>query len=344
MKDLASTQSKRIEVRSRVLLGKVALFALFVLLCTLLSLLVGRYPAPYVQSPQAIFSDPMALNLVVNYRLPRILLSLLLGATLSASGVVLQMIFRNPLVEPGFLGVSQGAAFGASLAIIFLGGSLLTTEIVAALFGILGLFLSVFLARRLRYGGWVLRLILAGIAVSALFSAGVGVLKYLADPLKQLPEITFWLLGGLWGSDWHQVIYVVPFVLPALFILYLIRWRLNILTLDESTAFSLGVRPGKEKMLVLALSVIPVAVMVSVAGIVGWVGLIIPHISRKLVGANSQFSFPASLFLGALFCLFCDTIARTLLWGEIPLGILTSLIGAFIFLLILTRPSSRGFV
>ena len=286
----------------------------------------------------------MALNLIANYRLPRILLSLLLGTTLSASGIVLQMIFRNPLVEPGFLGVSQGAAFGASLAIIFLGSSLLTIEAFAAVFSLLGLFLSIFLARRLRYGGWILRLVLAGIAVSALFSAGVGVLKYLADPLKQLPEITFWLLGGLWGSDWHQVLYVIPFVFPALFILYLLRWRLNILTLEDSTAFSLGVRPGREKLIVLVLAVVPVAVMVSVAGVVSWIGLIIPHISRKLVGANSQFSFPVSLILGALFCLFCDTIARTLLWGEIPLGILTSLIGAFIFLLILTRPSSRGFV
>lgn len=344
MKDLALASSREIEKRNRAFLGKIVLFSALLLISVFLSLLLGRYPALSLQSPQAIVSDPMAFNLAINYRLPRILLSLLLGATLSASGVVLQMIFRNPLVEPGFLGVSQGAAFGASLAIIFLGSSLLTMEMLAAFFSILGLFLSIFLARKLRYGGWILRLVLAGIAVSALFSAGVGVLKYLADPLKQLPEITFWLLGGLWGSDWHQVFYVVPFVLPALIVLYLIRWRLNILTLEDSTAFSLGVRPGREKMLVLSLAVIPVAVMVSVAGIVGWVGLIIPHISRKLVGANSQFSFPLSLFLGAFFCLFCDTIARTMLWGEIPLGILTSLIGAFIFLLILTRPSSRGFV
>ncbi|MGB9553783.1 MAG: iron chelate uptake ABC transporter family permease subunit, partial [bacterium] len=164
MKDSAFPSSKHIERRNRAFFGKIILFFLFLFLCAFLSLLLGRFPALSLQSPQTIISDPMALNLIANYRLPRILLSLLLGTTLSASGIVLQMIFRNPLVEPGFLGVSQGAAFGASLAIIFLGSSLLTIEAFAAVFSLLGLFLSIFLARRLRYGGWILRLVLAGIA------------------------------------------------------------------------------------------------------------------------------------------------------------------------------------
>jgi iron complex transport system permease protein len=343
LKEQPSLGLEGAQLQNRVRGGRIFLFGLLLIILFILSLLLGRYPYPSFQTPQAIFSDPSALNLMLNYRLPRVLLSVLLGASLSGSGLILQMIFRNPLVEPGFLGVSQGAAFGACLAIVFLGGSLFATEAVASLFSLLGLFLSVFLARRLRFGGWILRLILSGIAISALFSAGVGVLKYLADPLKQLPEITFWLLGGLWGSDWKQFLFAFPFVFVPLFLLLLIRWRINLLTLDESTAFSLGIRSGKERVMVVSLAVIPVAVMVAIAGVVGWVGLIVPHISRRLVGASSQFSLPASLFLGGIFCLFCDTVARTLLWGEIPLGILTAFLGATAFLLLLTRPQTRGF-
>lgn len=343
MKEEPNPELQKTELKNRAKGRAILFFFLLLLVLFFLSLLLGRYPYPSFQSPHAIFSDPSAFNLVVNYRLPRALLALLLGASLSGSGLILQMIFRNPLVEPGFLGVSQGAAFGACLGIVFLGSSLLAIEIVAAVFSVLGLFLSVFLARRLRFGGWILRLILSGIAVSALFSAGVGVLKYLADPLKQLPEITFWLLGGLWGSDWNQFLFAFPFVLVPTLLLFFLRWRINLLTLDESTAFSLGIRSRSERILVVSLSVIPVAVMVSIAGIVGWVGLIIPHISRRLVGASSQFSLPASILLGGAFCLFCDTIARTLLWGEIPLGILTAFLGATAFLLLLSKPQTRGF-
>lgn len=287
-------------------------------------------------------SDPLFQNLTLNYRLPRLILAMLLGMSLSASGFVLQMIFQNPLVEPGFLGVSQGAAFGAALAIIFFGSSLIVAEVAASLFSLLGLFLSVFLARKLRYGGWVLRLILAGIAISAFFSAGVGVLKYLADPLKQLPEITFWLLGGLWGSSWSQVIFIFFPVLLCLAVLFSFRWRINLLTLEESTAFSLGVKVSRERILVLLLAVIPVAAMVSISGIVSWIGLIIPHIARRISGANAQFALPSSLLLGGAFGLICDTVARTALAGEIPLGILTSLLGAVLFLIFLSLPQRRA--
>ncbi len=156
-----------------------------------ISVFLGRYPTPGFMSLERLTSDEMPRSLVFNLRLPRLLTAVLLGMSLSAAGAVFQMIFGNPLVEPGFLGVSQGASIGAAFSIIYLSHSALAVQISAALCAFLGLGLSYMLARRVRYGGWVLRLVLAGIAVSALFSAGVGVLKYVADPLSQLPEITF---------------------------------------------------------------------------------------------------------------------------------------------------------
>ena len=267
--------------------------------------------------------------------------AVLLGMTLAACGSVLQMIFRNPLVEPGFLGVSQGAAFGAALSIVALGASPLLMEATAALSACLGLAVSYLLARRIRFGGWILRLVLSGIAVSALFSSGVGVLKYLADPLTQLPDIVFWTLGGLWGVSWDDLVYLVPPVAVGLVLVYLMRWRLNLLSLSDETAFSLGVSVGRERALLLAASVAVTAVVVSVAGIVGWIGLIIPHIARRIAGANAAAFIPVSMSLGAVFGIISDDLARTLMMGEIPLGIITSLIGAGVFLVMMTSRSMR---
>lgn len=301
----------------------------------LASVLVGRYPAPYWMSLSTLFEDTFAQRLVLRLRLPRILMGLLLGMTLSASGNVLQMIFRNPLVEPGFLGVSQGAAFGAAFGIVFLGASPFVIQGLAALFACLGLAFSYLLARNIRYGGWTLRLVLAGIAVSALFSSGVGLIKYVADPLTQLPEITFWMLGGLWSITWEDVLVVLPIVVPALLIVYLMRWRLNLLSLDEKTALSLGAAPGRERMVLLVAAVVATAATVSLSGIVGWVGLIVPHMARRLLGSDALHAVPGSMLIGGIFALLCDDVARTLLTGEIPLGILTSLLGAIIFMLLM---------
>jgi iron complex transport system permease protein len=277
----------------------------------------------------------MARQLVLTLRLPRVVTACLLGMTLSACGCVLQMIFRNPLVEPGFLGVSQGAAFGAAFSIVFLGASPLLLEGTATLFACVGLALSYFLARRVRYGGWILRLVLSGIAVSALFSSGVGVLKYLADPLTQLPDIVFWMLGGLWAVTWADVLHLLPPVAAGLVVVFLMRWRLNLLSLDDDTGFSLGAAPGRERALLLVASVTATAAVVSVAGVVGWIGLLIPHVARRMAGADAQRSLPVALLLGGIFSLVCDDLARTLLAGEVPLGILASLFGALLFLVMM---------
>jgi iron complex transport system permease protein len=321
--------------RSLTLLA-LALVAIF-----LLSALIGRYPAPGFISFERIANDELAQRLLFNLRLPRLLTALLLGMTLSAAGMVFQLLFSNPLVEPGFLGVSQGAAFGAAFSIVFLGGSALVTQTSASLFALAGLGLSYLLAHRLRYGGWVLRLVLAGIAVSALFSSGLGLLKYLADPLTQLPEITFWLLGGLASLTWGKLLSILPIVLVGLVVIYLYRWRLNLLALNEQTSFSLGVAAGRERWLLILAAVLPTAVLISVSGMVGWVGLIIPHIARRTFRTDARFSLPAAMLLGGIFTMLCDDLARTLLAGEIPLGILTSLFGALIFLALMIFQQSK---
>ncbi len=301
----------------------------------LISLFLGRYPTPGFISLEKLSSDELAQRLILNLRLPRLLTALLLGVSLAASGTVFQMLFGNPLVEPGFLGVSQGAAFGAAFCIVFLGGVAVYVQGMAAFFALGGLALSYLLGRKIRYGGWVLRLVLAGIAVSALFSAGLGVLKYIADPLRQLQEITFWLLGGLSSITWKQLISILPATLLGLLVVYLLRWRLNLLALSEETAFSMGAAPKRERILLLTAAVLPTAAVISVAGMVGWIGLIMPHIARRLFGSDTRNTLPASMLLGGIFAILCDDLSRTLLPGEIPLGILTSLLGALVFVFLM---------
>lgn len=314
-------------------------FALVVIF--LLSAFFGRYPAPGFLPLDRLAADDLAQRLLFNLRLPRLVTALLLGMTLSAAGMVFQLLFSNPLVEPGFLGVSQGAAFGAAFSIVFLGGAAVVTQTSAAVFALAGLAISYLLAHRLRFGGWVLRLVLAGIAVSALFSAGLGLLKYLADPLTQLPEITFWLLGGLASLTWSKLLSILPLVLLGLTVMFLFRWRLNILSLNEQTSFSLGLAPGRERLLLIFAAVLPTAALISVSGMVGWVGLIMPHIARRAFRADARFSLPAAMLLGGIFTMLCDDLARTLLAGEIPLGILTSLFGALIFLALMIFQQSK---
>jgi iron complex transport system permease protein len=193
----------------------------------------------------------------------------------------------------------------------------------------------------MRYGGWVLRLILSGIAISALFSAGVGLLKYLADPLTELPEITFWLLGGLFNVTWRELLFLFPPVLIGSIIVLALRWRLNLLTLSDETAFSLGTQLGRERAVMIFGAVIAVAAVTAVGGIIAWVGLIVPHLGRRMFGADAQFTLPAAMLIGAYYVLICDNVARSLLPGEIPLGILTAFFGALIFAGLMTRSPLR---
>ena len=307
------------------------------------SLFLGRYPTPGFSGLRLLGSDIVARRLLFNLRLPRIITAIFLGGALAGSGMVFQMIFSNPLVEPGFLGVSQGAAFGAALAIVVIGAGPLAVQLSALVFALIGLAVSYLLARVFGYGGWILRLILAGIAVSALFSAGIGLLKYAADPMSELPEITFWLLGGLWAVSWSDVIYLLPSVSVGIVVLLFFRWRLNILALDDRVAHALGGSPRRSRLVLLFAATLATSAVISVSGLVGWAGLMIPHAARRMYGTDTRTALPASMMLGAVFMLFCDGLARTVTAGEIPLGILASLLGACSFLLLMaTRKKAKG--
>lgn len=286
--------------------------------------------------------NSMMKNIIVNVRLPRILLAIMAGAILSAAGFTFQMLFSNPLVEPGFLGVSQGAAFGAALVIVAGSGSSIMIQLSASFFGLLALGSSYFLAKKFRFGGWLLRLVLSGIAISAIFSSGLGVIKLVAEPTKDLQDITFWMMGGLWNSNWNQIFSIIPIVVFCLLVIYSYRWKLNLLSLQEKTAYSVGLNPKRDRTILLLVATIGTTLTISITGLIGWVGLIMPHLSRKLFGSDSKAALPGSMVMGALFLLLCDTIGRTVLATEIPIGLLTSFIGATIFIIILSLRHQEG--
>ena len=292
--------------------------------------MVGRYPKAGFSNP---FKGELMRQVVLNVRLPRLLLAALGGASLAMAGFVFQMLFNNPLVEPGFLGGSQGAAFGAAAAIT-LGGSLLVVQLSASFFGLLALLSSYWLARKCTYGGWILRLVLAGIAMGAFFSAGLSIIKLVASPTTSLQDITFWMMGGVWNTTWKTLWSVMPTMIIILLLLLLFRWRINLLSLDERTAHSMGIAINREKAIFLLLATVATTSIISVGGLIGWVGLIIPHLARRLFGANARYALPGSMLLGAIFLVVSDTIGRALLSSEIPLGVLTSLVGALLFVIL----------
>ncbi len=332
----ASPDSRQARVRRILFLAFLSVVVL------VFSILLGRYPEPSLTPLSVIENDALARDLILHIRIPRIAAAFLLGAALSAAGAVFQSVFRNPLVDAGFLGVSQGAAFGASVAIVLAAGNPWAVQGGAAFFAFLGLALSYALASRIRIGDEILRLVLAGIVIGAFYAAGTGVMKYLADPQKQLPDITYWMLGGLWGITGRDVLEMLPVILPGLAYMMSVRWRLNLLGMNDETAFSMGASPGRERLAVLIAAVAVTAAGVAKAGQIAWVGLIVPHICRRLVGSEMRVLLPASVLLGGVFVLICDDAARTFLSGEIPLGILTSFLGTTLFLILLLKRKIRG--
>ncbi len=315
---------------------RLALLALSLLLFSLLTLLLGRYRTGEGMVISVDLSDPLLRRIITDIRIPRVLLSVLGGASLAAAGFVFQMLFANPLVEPGFLGVSQGAAFGAAATIVLLGYNLPLIQLNATVFALAALYLSYRFAKMFRFGGWLLRLVLSGIAVGALFSSLLSVVKVLADPMTSLQEITFWMMGGLYNTTWERVIRTIPVMIVSLIILYLFRWRINLLSLPDRTGHSLGIRVQSERVFLLVIATCATTSIISVAGLVSWVGLIVPHIARRIFTSDSRFALPGSMLIGALFLLFSDTVARVLLPSEIPLGIITSILGAILFIIILS--------
>ena len=274
-------------------------------------------------------------TVVINIRLPRILLACLVGCCLSGAGAAYQSVFQNPMAAPDILGASSGAAFGAALAILC---GLSTRLIMLAAFASgLVTVLVVYLVGQRAPGKRVVNLILAGIMVSSLFSAGTSFIKLVADPTNQLPAITYWLMGSLSGARMDDVSFAILPMAVGLVPLLLLRWRLNILTLGDDEARTMGVHANRLRLVVVLCSTLMTAASVSVSGMIGWVGLVIPHLSRKLVGSDHRYLVPATMLLGASFLLVVDNISRNLLATEIPIGILTAFIGAPFFLYLILR-------
>lgn len=315
------------------------------LLLFLVSCCLGRYPVPLDQivrillsslgwSVEKTWSNAMEAA-VLRIRLPRIALSCLVGCSLSTAGAAYQSAFQNPMASPDLLGASSGAAFGAALALL-LGAKAGMVTASAFAFSLLTVALVMMVSLRAP-GRRTVSLILGGVMVSSLFSAGTSYIKLVADPSNQLPEITYWLMGSLSGSRLKDVSFAVIPMLIGLVPLYILRWRINLLTLDEEEARSMGVHTRRLRLTVILCATVLTAVSVAVSGMIGWVGLVIPHLSRKLVGNDCRYLLPVSTIFGAIFLLLVDTVSRNLLAVEIPIGILTAFVGAPFFLYLMTR-------
>lgn len=329
--------------RTIILILSAALIA-----ATLGSVALGRYPIGLkelfgILASKFVNIDPFWMpvqeSLLLQHRLPRILLACLVGCSLSAAGASYQGVFQNPMAAPDILGASSGAAFGAALAILLgLGQSMII--VLAFACSLATVAVVIFTAGRAK-GKRVLGLILSGIMIGSLVSSGTSFIKLVADPEDQLPAITYWLMGSLNGTLPKDLLMAFVPMAAGLIPLMLLRWRINVLTLGDDEARTMGVNAGRLRFIVILCSTLMTAAGVAVSGVIGWVGLVVPHLARKLVGNNYKRLMPASMLLGALFLLLVDNVSRSLLATEIPIGILTSFIGAPFFIYLITKDGER---
>lgn len=318
-------------------------FLILLLLASLgLSLCCGRYSVPFDQTvsilcsrlwtvPQT-WSDGMA-NVVLNVRLPRIIAGLLVGAALATSGATYQSIFKNPLVSPDLLGVSAGACAGASIAIVLHAGNLIT-QLLALGFGLAAVFLTTRLPRLFRNES-ALMLVLAGVVVGGFMNAVFGVMKYVADPDQELASIVYWTMGSFTGIERVMLQALSPVILISMAVLLLLRWRINLLALGDGEASSLGVNVASLRGVCILFSTLLTASAVCLSGTIGWVGLVTPHFARLLVGEDNRRLLPAAILIGASMMILADWLARNLTGAEIPLSIITGLVGAPLFVVLL---------
>lgn len=334
-------QDKKIAKEGWVLL---ALF-LGLLSVMLVSFSIGRYSLPVPDILHYIFTGKYNDNnlpiLINDIRLPRILAAVIAGGGLSVAGAAYQGLFRNPMVSPDILGVSQGAGFGAALAILLSFG-FAGIQLMAFVFGLVSVFLALSFTKIMRRErDPILMLVLSGMIVGSLFNALISLAKFVADSEYKLPDITFWLMGSLSSITIDRVKFVFPIVIILLLLMYMLSWRLNILSFGEEEAQSLGINTGRLRVTIIACASLLTATIVSITGLIGWVGLIIPHAARFLIGPNHRALILASFLLGAAFLLLVDDLARSVSSLEIPLGIITSIIGAPLFFVILIVSSKK---
>jgi len=316
----------------RILLAVLPLLAIFI------SLFFGRY---HLSLSEVVFSilRPGAVSAasrvtVLQLRLPRAIAAAFVGASLAVSGAAFQSVFRNPLVNSGILGVSNGAGFGACLAIVFFGGGVFT-YVFSFAFAVAAVILSYFAGRISRVTTSI-TMILGGVIVGAFFSALVSIMKYVADPYSQLPSITFWFMGSFASINYTHLYAAIPMGIGITLIL-LSRWKLNVLSMGEREAATLGVDVRRAQLIIIGGATLCTAAAVCISGTIGWVGLVIPHIGRMITGNSNQKLVPVSISLGAGFMVIMDLLARTLTGSEIPIGILCALIGTPFFVYLLKK-------
>jgi len=319
------------------------LLLLLLAVSTIVSLMVGRFEVPPGDVISAILSplfsfpnlSPTVRSVILDVRLPRIIAVILVGAGLSVAGAAFQGLFRNPLVSPDILGVSAGAGFGAAIALL-LTDSILAIQLFAFITGLFAVGLAYSISRVYKITS-TLTLVLAGIVVGALFQALTSLVKYVADPFNKLPAIVFWLMGSFNHVSTSDLIVAAPLILTGIVILYLVRWRINVLSMGEEDARALGVNTERQKAIIITSATVISAASVSICGIIGWIGLVIPHVGRIMVGPDHKLLIPVAALVGASYLLLVDTVARTITVTEIPIGIITALIGAPVFAYLLRK-------
>jgi iron complex transport system permease protein len=304
------------------------------------SLLLGRYqPSPFdaaLRLRQGLAGTPSELwTVITELRAPRVIAAISIGAALAVSGAAYQSLFRNPLASPEVLGGLAGAAFGAALGIL-IGHTLWQVQFSSFAFGLLAVGITLLLARLVGQGG-IIVLLLAGLITGAFFTALLAAVKYVADPYDQLPAITYWLMGTLSSIDTHRDWLTAPLMWVATAALVLLGHALNVLSMGDEEAATLGMPVRAMRLLIIALATLLGALSVTLAGMIAWVGLLIPQIARLIWGADNRRVLPASALLGALYVLLLDDVTRTVFTVELPLGILTALVGLPVFAWVLRR-------
>lgn len=308
----------------------------------IIALMIGRIAI----SPKDVFLiltgqgdmvETVSRMTVISFRLPRIILALFVGAGLSVAGCAFQGLFANPLATPDTLGVASGASFGAAVAIL-LGFNAIPVQISSFIFGILAVVLTVLCGRG--KGKGMTMIILSGIMIGSLFSALISFVKYVADAESQLPAITYWLMGSLASTDYKSLIVGVPPIMIGILILFILRWRMNLLPLTEDEIKSSGTNVLALRAATVLAATAITAASVSMCGQVGWIGLLVPHMVRMRLGSNFKTVVPASISIGAVFLVVVDTVARSLTASEIPISILTAIIGAPFFIYLMRRGGS----
>ena len=317
---------------------------IILILIIVISFFLGRYPINPGELFGILFSKIFPIDqfwtdqmqtILFNVRLPRIMLACLIGCSLAAAGASYQGIFQNPMAAPDILGATSGAAFGAALAIINEGNNL-TITLSAFAFSLVTVTIVYLISKRAQ-GKKVLGLILCGIMVSSLFTAATSYLKLVADPNDELQAITYWLMGSLSGATQKTILMAFIPMAIGLVPLFFLRWRINVLTLGDEEARTMGINAARLRLIIILCATLVTAASVSVSGMIGWVGLVIPHLARMLVGNNYKHLMPATMIFGAVFMLIVDNVSRNLLQTEIPIGILTAFIGAPFFVYLITR-------